>query len=103
MVDGTTEKRSCLSTVYSYYGWCGIGRLPTAVVLLLWIVWVLLRALVLWFAWNLLLAHYTPVQPIPFWGALGLDPLVICERLYAVSPSIEAMREVIFKAREERR
>ena len=42
------------------------------------------------------------VGEIPFWGALGLDPLVICERLYAVSPDIEAMRDVIFKARETR-
>jgi hypothetical protein len=38
-----------------------------------------------------------------FWNALGLDPLVICERLHAAAPSIGAMRGEIFKARETRK
>lgn len=37
-----------------------------------------------------------------FWSALGLDPLVICERLHAAAPSIAAMRAEVFKARETR-
>lgn len=39
------------------------------------------------------------VGEIKFWGALGIDPLVICERLYAVSPDVAKMREVIREAR----
>jgi hypothetical protein len=43
------------------------------------------------------------VGELPFWRALGLDPLVICERLHAARSSIETMRAVIFKARETRK
>lgn len=38
-----------------------------------------------------------------FWGDLGLDPLLICERLRSAAPSLEAMRAVAFKERETRR
>ena len=43
------------------------------------------------------------VGEVPFWRDLGLDPLPLCQQLYAASPSLGAMREVIFKAREGRR
>lgn len=43
------------------------------------------------------------VGEVKFWADLGLDPLVICERLYTASPDISRMRDVIFKAREVRR
>lgn len=39
------------------------------------------------------------VGEIKFWAALNIDPLVICERLYAVSPDVEKMRAVISQAR----
>jgi hypothetical protein len=43
------------------------------------------------------------VGEVPFWRALGLDALVICQRLYAASPGIEAMRAVVFAERERRK
>jgi hypothetical protein len=43
------------------------------------------------------------VGEVPFWRALNLDALVICQRLYAAAPSIEAMRAVIFAEREKRK
>lgn len=43
------------------------------------------------------------VGEVAFWSDLGIDPLVICERLYAVSPDVPKMREVIFAARENRK
>lgn len=38
-----------------------------------------------------------------FYSELGIDPLPLCQRLYAASPSLGAMREVIFKAKEARK
>lgn len=43
------------------------------------------------------------VGEVSFWRKLGLDPLVIAQRLYAASPDIEAMRKVIFAEREKRK
>lgn len=43
------------------------------------------------------------VGEVAFWSALGLDPLAIAARLYAVSPDVPAMRNVIFKEREGRK
>jgi hypothetical protein len=37
-----------------------------------------------------------------FFDALNLDPLLTCERLYAVSPDIVAMRAVVYRVTEER-
>lgn len=42
------------------------------------------------------------VGELAFWSDLGLDPLVICQRLYSASPDIEAMRIVCFDARNGR-
>lgn len=42
------------------------------------------------------------VGELQFWSDLGLDPLVICQRLYSASPDIEAMRMVCFDARNGR-
>ncbi len=39
------------------------------------------------------------VGEIKFWAALGIEPLVVCSRLYAVSPDVEKMRAVIQAAR----
>lgn len=39
------------------------------------------------------------VGEIKFWAALSIEPLVLCERLYAVSPDVSKMREVIAEAR----
>ena len=39
------------------------------------------------------------VGEVKFWAALGIDPLVVCARLYAVSPDVDAMRAVIAEAR----
>lgn len=41
------------------------------------------------------------VGEIKFWGSLGIDPLVVCARLYAVSPDVEKMRAVIAAARSQ--
>lgn len=38
-----------------------------------------------------------------FWRALGLDPHAIADELATASPNIEAMRTVVFKAREGRK
>jgi hypothetical protein len=43
------------------------------------------------------------VGEVPFWRELGLDPLPICQQLYAASPSLGAMRAVIFGERERRK
>lgn len=43
------------------------------------------------------------VGEVAFWRALGLDALVLCQRIYAASPDIEAMRAVVFAEREKRR
>lgn len=43
------------------------------------------------------------VGEVPFWRDLGLDALVVCQRLYAASPDIEAMRAAVFAEREKRR
>lgn len=43
------------------------------------------------------------VGEVPFWRGLGLDALVVCQRLYAASPDIEAMRAAVFAEREKRR
>lgn len=43
------------------------------------------------------------VGEVQFWRALGLEALVICQRLYAASPDIEAMRKVVFAEREWRK
>lgn len=42
------------------------------------------------------------IGELQFWSDLGLDPLVICQRLYIASPDIECMRQVCFRAREGR-
>lgn len=42
------------------------------------------------------------VGEVMFWSDLGLDPLVICQRLYSASPDIEAMRMACFDARNGR-
>lgn len=42
------------------------------------------------------------VGELKFWSDLGIDPLVICQRLYSASPEIDAMRQVCFRAREGR-
>jgi hypothetical protein len=42
------------------------------------------------------------VGELKFWSDLGLDPLVICQRLYSASPDIEVMRQVCFDARNGR-
>lgn len=42
------------------------------------------------------------VGELKFWSDLGLDPLVICQRLYIAAPDIEAMRLVCFDARNGR-
>lgn len=42
------------------------------------------------------------VGEVMFWADLGLDPLVICQRLYSASPDIETMRMVCFDARNGR-
>lgn len=39
---------------------------------------------------------------VRFWNSLGLDPLVICQRLYAAG-ELEAMRAVVFAERERRK
>lgn len=39
------------------------------------------------------------VGELKFYSDLGLDPIVICQRLYSASPDIEAMRAVCFDAR----
>jgi hypothetical protein len=38
-----------------------------------------------------------------FYSNLGIDALVLCQKLYAASPVVEAMRVIIFKARETRK
>jgi hypothetical protein len=43
------------------------------------------------------------VGEVRFWADLGLDPLPICQQLYAASPSLGAMRAVVFAEREKRR
>jgi hypothetical protein len=43
------------------------------------------------------------VGEVPFWRDLGLDPLPICQQLYAASPSLGAMRAVVFAEREKRK
>lgn len=42
------------------------------------------------------------IGELKFYSDLGLDPLVICQRLYVASPDIEAMRMVCFDARNGR-
>lgn len=36
------------------------------------------------------------VGELQFWGALGINPLMVCEALYRVSPDLVAMRAVVF-------
>lgn len=43
------------------------------------------------------------IGEVTFWKRLGLDPHAICDLLVAASPDIEAMRAVVFKAREGRK
>lgn len=43
------------------------------------------------------------VGEVRFWDALGLDPKAIALRLYMAAPNIDAMRAVIFEAREGRK
>jgi hypothetical protein len=43
------------------------------------------------------------IGELRFWMALGLEPLDICARLYAVTGDIGAMRAIVFKERERRR
>ncbi len=43
------------------------------------------------------------VGEVEFWRALDIDALVACQRLYAASPDIEAMRAVVFNEREGRK
>jgi len=38
-----------------------------------------------------------------WWGYLGIDPLWLCAALVAVSPDVERMRNVVFRAREMRK
>lgn len=42
------------------------------------------------------------VGEVRFWAALGIDPLVVCERLNAASPDIEAMRAIVLEERQRR-
>lgn len=52
--------------------------------------------------------HLTDVDAIhkvgepAFFAQLNIDPLLTCERLYAVSPDIVAMRAVVYRVTEER-
>lgn len=39
------------------------------------------------------------IGELPFWYELGLSPVHECERLYRVTGSLEAMRDVIFSVR----
>lgn len=39
------------------------------------------------------------VGEVKFWAALGIDPLVVCTRLYEVSPDVSRMREIIREAK----
>lgn len=43
------------------------------------------------------------IGEVPFWTALGLDPLAIAARLFAVSPDVPAMRAIVFAEREKRK
>lgn len=43
------------------------------------------------------------VGELAFWSRLGIDPFSLCVRLFTASPNIEAMRAVIFAAREGRK
>lgn len=38
-----------------------------------------------------------------FWRHVGLNPLLVCDRLQRASPDVVAMRAVIFRCTEERR
>lgn len=40
---------------------------------------------------------------VAFWRGLGIDALVVCQRLYAASPDVEVMRAVVFAEREKRK
>jgi hypothetical protein len=40
---------------------------------------------------------------VRFWADLGLDPLPLCQQLYAASPSLGAVRAVVFAEREKRK
>jgi hypothetical protein len=42
------------------------------------------------------------VGEVTFWQRLKVDPLPLCQRLYHAAPDIQAMRQVIFAAREKR-
>jgi hypothetical protein len=39
------------------------------------------------------------VGELHFWYAIQLSPFLICERLFAASPNVEAMRAICFAAR----
>lgn len=41
------------------------------------------------------------VGELTFWYAIELSPFLICERLFAASPNIEAMREICFGCRPQ--
>jgi hypothetical protein len=43
------------------------------------------------------------IGEVRFWADLGLDPLPICQQLYGASPSLGAMRAVVFAEREKRK
>ena len=47
-----------------------------------------------------MLQHH--VGELQFWHDVGIDPLNVCERLYAKRGDLAAMRAAIFKAIAER-
>jgi hypothetical protein len=48
-------------------------------------------------------ARQHSVGELTFWDEIQLSPFLVCERLYAASPDIEAMLKVIVNARSLRR
>jgi hypothetical protein len=43
------------------------------------------------------------VGEVLFWQHLGIDPLPLCQRLHRAAPDVQAMRTIVFQAREGRK